>query len=220
MIERAKVQLILFVLIFVFFSCEKPKEDIIKDVEGNVYHTVVIGSQVWMSENLRTSKYYDGTSVPGFTTLKEDNFSLESYGRLYKWSSAMRGAVSSNSNPGVIQGVCPTDWHLPSESEWKELADYLGGDTVAGGKMKEAGLVHWIEPNSGATNESGFTALPGGRIYSYYHTGFRYSGFWWSSAENSTISAKCISLSAAVAEITFSASDKEAYLSVRCIRDY
>ena len=87
---------------------------------------------------------------------------VDTYGRLYTWDALMNGSSSSSTNPSGVQGVCPTDWHVPSHAEWAELIDYLGGTSVAGGKMKETGTVYWNSPNAGATNESGFTALPGG----------------------------------------------------------
>jgi len=143
---------------------------------GRTYKTVRIGNQWWMSENLTylpavspssvgssTSLYYyvygyEGTSVsaakltPNYIT----------YGVLYNWPAAMAGAASSNSNPSGVQGVCPIGWHLPSDAEWLQLTDFLGGEGVAGGKMKETSSPPWASPNTGATNESGFSGLPGG----------------------------------------------------------
>ena len=89
----------------------------------------------------------------------------------------MAGATSSNSNPSGVQGICPEGWHLPSDTEWKQLTDYLGEN--AGGKLKEAGTTHWNAPNTEATNESGFTALPGGyRDNSGYFYSMGYNGSW------------------------------------------
>jgi uncharacterized protein (TIGR02145 family) len=119
--------------------------------DGQVYKWVKIGNQVWMAENLNyetpNSWWYDNNSANG-----------DIYGRLYTWAAAMNGESSSNSVPSGVQGVCPDGWHLPSDAEWTVLTDYLGGESVAGGKMKEAGTVHWNSPNTGATNSSGFTA--------------------------------------------------------------
>lgn len=136
------------------------------DLDSNVYKTVTIGKQTWMAENLRTTKYNDGSAIPNVTE-KNKWYSLRTgaycnyenttnintittYGRLYNWY-----AVNTNM-------LAPKGWHVPSDVEWKELIDYLGGDGVAGGKLKEAGISHWQSPNTGATNESGFTALPSG----------------------------------------------------------
>jgi uncharacterized protein (TIGR02145 family) len=135
----------------------------VTDVEGNVYNTVTIGNQTWMKENLKVTKYRDGTAI-GTTTASIPNDSsskyqwayngaesnVSTYGRLYTWYAATDS-----------RGVCPSGWHLPTNAEWTTLITYLG-ESVAGGKMKEAGTTHWISPNTGATNSSGFTALPGG----------------------------------------------------------
>ena len=137
------------------------------DQDGNEYKTVVIGTQTWMAENLRTTKYRDGSAIPNVTdntawinlttgaycnynnTTNADT--IATYGRLYNWYAA------TNS-----RNIAPAGWHLPSEAEWRTLFTQLGGYGVAGGKMKETGTTHWIAANTGATNESGFTALPTG----------------------------------------------------------
>ncbi len=137
------------------------------DQDGNEYKTITIGTQTWMAENLRTTKYRDGSEIPNVTdntkwvelatgaycnynnTTSSDT--IATYGRLYNWY-----AVTDSRN------IAPEGWHLPTETEWRILIDYLGGFGVAGGKMKETGATHWDTPNTGATNESGFTALPSG----------------------------------------------------------
>jgi uncharacterized protein (TIGR02145 family) len=212
----------LFIVFAILSNCRKDDSanGLVTDIDGNVYRTITIGSQVWMAENLRTTRYSDGTNIQEGTFYPESYFSYKTYGNMYKWSAATRGAVSSNANPSGVQGACPTDWHLPSISEWKELGIYLGGDTIAGAKMKEAGTANWSEPNTGATNESGFTGLPGGRYYSYWPIQSGFSGFWWSSSEYSTAMANYISLSSANEKIYFGQLWEEAYISVRCIRDY
>jgi uncharacterized protein (TIGR02145 family) len=161
----------------------------VRDIDGNYYKVVKIGSQIWMAENLKTTHYSDGTIIP----LLEDSVSWinldytskaycyynnrveysDIYGALYNWAAAMNGTSSSNLNPSGVQGVCPDGWHLPSDSEWKELEMYLGMSqieanksgnrgTVEGGKLKSSGYTYWESPNTGATNSSGFTALPSG----------------------------------------------------------
>lgn len=145
----------------VSFTTDEP----LTDVEGNTYKTVIIGDQVWMAENLKTKKYRDGSDIPNVTdgntwgeikthaycNFNNDEKNAAIYGRLYNhWA-----AVNSN-------GICPSGWHVPSTKEWDILIDFLGGEDVAGGKLKETGTDHWDEPNTGATNESGFRALPGG----------------------------------------------------------
>lgn len=168
--------------------------------DGRTYRFVEIGNQVWMGENLKylpqvagptsgsaTEAYYyvygyNGTDV----NAAKETANFHTYGVLYNWPAAMNGQESSDSNPSQVQGICPTGWHLPSDAEWTELTDFVGGIDVAGGKLKEAGIAHWAAPNAGATDEFDFTALPGGARDNYYNmfyniTGF---GFWWSSTED------------------------------------
>lgn len=138
---------------------------IVKDVIGNSYKTIKIGNQVWMAENLKTTKYNDGTAIPYVTNgttwsslttpaycWYNNDFPTygETYGALYNWYTVNTAKL------------CPSGWHVPNDAEWEVLTDYLGGESVAGGKLKETGTAHWNSPNTGATNETGFTALPGG----------------------------------------------------------
>ncbi len=183
----------------------------------NVYQTVQIGDQIWMAENLKTTRYADGSAIPlvegttgwdALTTTDKaycwyDNSTAnrDTYGGLYTWAAAMNGAAGSDANPSGVQGVCPDGWHLPSDAEWKELEMFLGMSqaeaddtgwrgTDEGGKLKEAGTTHWNSPNTGATNESGFTALPGGIRYvdgSFSNMG--YGADFWASAEGDAAGA-------------------------------
>jgi uncharacterized protein (TIGR02145 family) len=202
--------------------------------DGNHYNTVKIGNQIWMAENLKylpsvvgpgtgsqTTPYYyvygyDGTNI----TDAKATANYTTYGVLYNWSAAMNGAASSTTNPSGIQGVCPTGWHLPSDAEWTELTDYLGGTSVAGGKLKETGTTHWTSPNTGATNETGFTALPGGYRSvdgSFYDIG--YYGYWWSATEsNATLAWYRFMYYISSTVIRYS-NNKELGFSVRCVRD-
>lgn len=133
----------------------------------------------------------------------------------------MAGSASSSANPSGVQGVCPTGWHLPSDAEWKKLTDYLGGESVAGGKLKETGTTHQKSDNTGATNESGFTALPGG--YRGPYGSFFYIGnfgYWWSATENNATKAWYCYVS------YFKSDAKREYdlgkdvgFSVRCVKD-
>ena len=147
-----------------------------------------------MAENLKSTHYADGTplvsgtgagDITGDYTTKyyfffnDDSATYwDTYGALYTWAAVMNGEASSNNNPSGVQGVCPDGWHLPSDTAWKELEMYLGMSqaqadgtfirgTDEGGKMKETGTTHWNSPNTGATNSSGFTALPGGYRHPY-----------------------------------------------------
>jgi uncharacterized protein (TIGR02145 family) len=196
---------------------------IAEDIEGNFYKTVQIGNQVWMAENLRTTKLNDGTAIPlvtdntawgnlttpGYCWYENDKATYgNTYGALYNWYAVNTGKL------------CPTGWHVPSDGEWTILRDYLGGESVAGGKMKEAGTTHWQSPNTGATNESGFSALPGGFRFadgSFYNVGG--TGYWWSSTEFESYWAKHPYLLSNYSGMFQSGYFKNIGLSVRCVRD-
>jgi uncharacterized protein (TIGR02145 family) len=201
--------------------------------DGTVYQTVTIGDQLWIAENLKylpgvvssatgskTIPYYyvygyDGTNV-GDAKATAD---YTTYGVLYNWPAAMAGSSGSNSNPSGIQGVCPTGWHLPSDAEWTELIDYLGGKSVAGGKLKETGTSHWTSPNTGATNETGFNALPGGfRFFNGIIQSFGSSGYWWNTSDFGD-EASCWIMGFYYSGITPYYYGKQCGLSVRCVKD-
>lgn len=158
----------------------------VTDIDGNQYKTVTIGTQTWMAENLKVTKYNDGTEIPNVTDLTSwinlttgavctynnttNADTINNYGRLYNWYAVNTGKL------------CPTGWHVPSDAEWTILNNYLLSN--AGGKLKERGTIHWISPNEGATNETGFTALPsGGRSNNGTFIGIGSSGYWWCSNE-------------------------------------
>jgi uncharacterized protein (TIGR02145 family) len=205
----------------------------ISDFDGNTYNTVQIGSQCWMKENLATTHYADGTALVDGTAagnlgynnttkywfVNNNTISNKAvYGLLYTWAAAMNGASSSAAIPSGIQGVCPTGWHLPSEAEWTQLTTFLGGESVAGGKLKEAGTSYWNSPNAGATNSSGFTALPGGnRNYDGFFNDVGLTGLWWSSTEDSAIHAWDRLLDCNFAQVVPYYGDKTAGFSVRCV---
>ena len=208
---------------------------------------VTIGAQVWATQNLNVSTYRDGTTIPKiedydtWPTLKVgaycyyDNDSARYaavYGKLYNWY-AVAGIwdAASFNNPLLRKNLAPAGYHIPSDSMWTTLTDYLGGLSVAGGKMKEVGTgtTHWRAPNSGATNSSGFTGLPGG--YRDYNGTFDLVnssyGYWWSSTGSSTTNAWFRSLLPSASSVTRSSSigivnflsNKMDGLSVRCIKD-
>ncbi len=194
------IPVILFLAVMtVAFTCEKKDDDngdvvlTVTDFDGNVYNTITIGTQVWMKENLKVTHHRNGNLIPQVTDSDEwsnlttsaycsyDNnpANVDIYGYLYNWY-----AVNFESDGEKV--LCPEGWHVPDKNEWTTLIEYLGGPEVAGGKMKETGTSHWVDPNTGATNESGFTALPGG--YRYEPDGLFYlieqAGYWWSSTAN------------------------------------
>jgi uncharacterized protein (TIGR02145 family) len=198
----------------------------VTDINTNIYSTVTIGSQVWMAENLKTTKYNDGTSVPlvaeqakwnaltapGFCWYNNDEATYKAtYGALYNWYS-----LDAASNGG--KNICPTGWHVPTEKEWEALETFLNGEVGAGGKLKEAGLVHWLSPNTGATNETGFTALPAGSRGSTYMGITNDANFWTSTEYNSGSSMnRFISCSNSNVHILFSG--KQNGFSIRCLKN-
>lgn len=156
----------------------------VTDIEGNVYKTIVIGTQTWMAENLKTTKYRNGDSI-GTTTLDLGYpYNLPTY--IYQWAYA--GNESNVATYGRLytfnaasdsRNICPTGWHLSTKGEWFTLITFLGGYSSAGGKLKETGTTHWQGFNTGATNSSGFTALPGGLRYDVKFEGIGGAGIWW-----------------------------------------
>ena len=200
----------------------------ITDAENNTYKTVYIGTQQWMAENLKTSKYSDGSTIlnitddntqwqnnttGAWTYYNNDASNNAKYGKLYNWY-----AVSKISNGN--KNVCPTGWHVPTDSEWTVLTDYLGGESIAGGKLKEVGTTSWNSPNTGATNTSLFSALPGGgrgSIGNFNVIGD--GGLWWSSTEYNTGVAWYRYLYGFNVDATRNYVIKIIGLSVRCLRD-
>ena len=157
----------------------------ISDIDNNTYNTVLIDTQCWLKENLKVNKNPAGTAI-WRRCYNDISSNCDTYGGLYPWSVMMNGEPASSANPSGVQGICPTGWHIPSDAEWTQLTTFLGGSTVAGGKMKETGFTHWNSPNTGATNISGFTGLPGGVYWSdisqYAWLG-QQGGFWSTTQE-------------------------------------
>ena len=199
----------------------------ITDVEGNSYKTVYIGTQQWLAENLKVSKYNDGTTIPNISDNSQwqnnttgawayynnDAANNAKYGKLYNWYTV---SPTTNGN----KNICPTGWHVPTDADWMVLTDYLGSEDVAGGKMKEAGTTSWNSPNTNATNTSLFTGLPGGsREGSGGYGDFGVFGGWWNSTENGANLARFRYLDGLVGNVYRGNSNKKAGLSVRCLRD-
>ncbi len=189
--------------------------------DGKVYDVVEIGGNAWMAENLNYGEKIDGYKNQTNNQLFEkycydDNESnCNTYGGLYQWNEMMQ-----YNNIQGARGICPVGWHIPSDVEWTSLVEYLGGDDIAGGKLKEKGTTHWNTPNSGATNESGFSALPGGTCNSYgvfYSLGETTS--FWSSTENTSSYAWYRYLYYHYSEMVRNNYKKTSVRSVRCVRD-
>ena len=204
------------------------------DIDGNVYQTIAIGTQVWMAENLKVTHYRNGDAIPnvtdsatwtGLTTgayceYNNDADNVATYGRLYNWY-----AVNDSRN------IAPAGWHIPTDAEWKQLEMYLGMSqaeadatgwrgTDEGGKLKEVGTTHWISPNIGATNASGFSGLPGGyRHYLGYYNYMGYAGLFWSSTQFDSSRPWYRTLYSDYSEIYRTFNYNEYGFSVRCIKD-
>jgi len=193
----------------------KFRTDTLLDIRDSaVYNTVMIGTKWWMAENLQF--YVDS----GTWYYANDSTNNVEYGRLYNWNTAMAGADSSSTNPSGVQGICPSGWHIPSDAEWTDLTTQLGGISVAGGKMKEEGLGHWFPLNTGATNESGFTALPAGeRLTAGGFQNQTSQATFWSTTQNTGTDAWCRRLMYNSVVAGRSSYNKTMGFSVRCLKD-
>lgn len=234
---KKKNTLSLYILISIGFvliltnSCKKDDDNNVNpeppttvvDIDGNVYNTVTIGTQVWIVENLKTTHYNNGTAIPlvtndttwselttsGYCWYNNDDTTYSNpYGALYNWHTVNTG------------NLCPTGWHVPADAEWTYLTNYLGGESVAGGKLKTTGTMNWNPPNTGATNESGFSALPGGfRAYdgSFYEMGD--GAYFWSSTESGSDNAWYQLLYYYYEDLTHDNQIKNHGFSIRCLMD-
>ncbi|MCF8370891.1 MAG: fibrobacter succinogenes major paralogous domain-containing protein [Bacteroidales bacterium] len=210
--------------------------DQIVDYDGNSYNTVQIGNQCWMKENLKTTHYPNGANIPyitsntGWTALGLTNTDAYcyynnnpsgDYGALYTWTAAMNGAGNGSSASNPVQGACPMSWHVPDDTDWTTLINYLGGINACGGQLKETGTLHWNSPNTCGTNNSGFNALPGGYRYSLNGTfsSLGTYGYWWSATEQNSTYARYLRLAYNVAAVSQYHANKKTGYSVRCVRD-
>lgn len=193
------------------------------DIDGHSYGTVIIGTQVWMAENLNVTHYrnneaiprvtdnaaWDGLTASAYCEYNNNTYIADTCGRLYNSYAATDS-----------RNIAPTGWHVPTDAEWQTLIDYLGGEAVGGGKLKEAGTFHWAPPNAGATNESGFCALPGGARGhpGYFYDLTRVAQFWSSTGSGGgTLYSRGLSCDDSTAHrgSGFAISG----FSVRCVKD-
>ena len=201
----------------------------VSDIDGNTYKTIQIGTQTWMAENLKTTKFNDSSSIdgvlddilwwylarPAYCWYGNNANNMAIYGALYNWYS-----IDAETNRH--KNICPAGWHVPTDTEWTTLTDHLGGYSIAGGALKETGKLHWITPNFGATNESGFTALPGGyRDYNgkFNSYGIGFSGYWWSSPDSNNSGVLFRHLFYYYSSVHIVEGAKNDGFSVRCIMD-
>ncbi len=212
--------------------------DSIQDYDSNWYHTVPIGNQCWLKENMRTTHYDDGAPIlhvideSDWDVLTEtdkaycwyDNDSItyaDSTGALYTWAAAMNGAVSSDSNPSGVQGVCPEGWHIPSDDEWDELENFLSKDGHSGSEGTALKATTGWNLGGNGTDDYGFTALPGGDRKNNGNFGnFGTRGLWWSATEYSATSVWSRYVSYGSSSVVRNYNDKELGGSVRCLRDF
>jgi uncharacterized protein (TIGR02145 family) len=207
------------------FLIIKNQAQTVTDFDGNVYNTVTIGTQLWLKENLKVTHYNNGVPVPNVA----DNTS---------WAAATMGARCYYNNDSVaydsiygplynwyivdnINNICPSGWHVPTNAEWQTAEAYLGGSAIAGGKMKEAGTLHWVSPNTGATNSSGFTGLPGG-MRDPINQDFRTigeNGLWWTSTADNASVAWSTYMWYLFAGIDHNPGSKKYGFSIRCVKD-
>ncbi len=214
-----KKALLILVIISIFSSCK----DQTTEPPVVQYAYVTIGSQVWTTRNLDVDKYRNGDSIPEVKDPKEWYYLKTGAWCYYKNDPAMGAIYGKIYNWYAVndpRGLAPSGWHIPSDDEWTTLITYLGGQSVAGGKLKETSTSHWKSPNKFATNESGFSALPGG--YCDY-LGISYNigdyGYWWSSTEGSNNGAWNRYVYYYYASVYRSNFGKDYGFYVRCVRD-
>jgi len=214
---------ILLFTVFAFFLNTNQSQTV-TDYDGNVYNTLTIGTQVWLGENLKVTHYNNGDPIPNVTdSLAWDNLTTGAccwydndsvmydslYGKLYNWY-----AVHDS------RKIAPEGWHVPSYPELTTLANYLGGENIAGGKLKEAGTAHWNSPNTGATNETGFTGLPGGYRYNGIFDGMGENLILLSSSQENSGYAWHRGLGYDNGSFGLGSGPMKYGFSVRCIRDF
>jgi uncharacterized protein (TIGR02145 family) len=237
--HKTKVSHFLLVIAAMLFiltnSCKKDKDkditnnsptNIVTDIDGNIYHKVTIGQQVWLVENLKVTKFQDGSTIanvigsaewsvlatPAWCYYTNDQQYDNPYGKLYNGFAIIDK-----------RKICPKGWHVPSDVEWTTLVNFL--EPLAGGSLKESGTTHWQSPNEGATNLSGFTALPGGYragIGEFPYVGIAnlgYIGLWWSSTDYDTDNLWIRTMSNTGTSVYSQDGFIKAGLSCRCIED-
>lgn len=197
---------------------------VVTDVDGNSYSVITIGSQCWLGENLKVTRFRDGSPIPEVTdgdtwknamtaamvSYNNDNANDASYGKLYNWYAV-----------GDPRGICPEGFHVPHDNEWAVLTDYLDpeGD-YAGGRMKEVGTDNWLAPNAGANNSSGFTGLPSGMRFregQFEHIGLR--GLFWSTRQDGSFEAYFLTLTYDTPVAHRTVIFKQSGFSCRCVKD-
>jgi len=210
-------------IILLLFGCSKDELPTVKDIDGNEYHYITIGSQVWMVENLKTSRYRNGDTIPSVTEntdwrnlttgalcyYNNDSNNGKTYGILYNWY-----VLDDN------RMVAPSGWRVATIEDWNTLINYLGGTNIAGGKLKETGTSHWISPNSDASNTINFSALPAGiRDNHGNFTQQRETAEWWIPKEYDSIVAWFTQIADGTSIQVSEFGHKNSGLSIRCVKE-
>ena len=224
-----------------FSPCGAP----ISDIDGNVYNTVLIGAQCWTKENLRVRRYNNGTAIPfdaiggsggssstwqnltivAHTIFAHDSLAtpsnLTKYGYLYNWYAAKGISTGGTISPNDTLRICPTGWHVPTDTEWTTLTTELGGESVAGGKLKSIGTVsYWSSQSAGTDNSSGFSALPGGyRIKDGSFNNLSNSAVFWRATEVNNNNAWSSRLEHNSNNVSKDSYEKQYGASIRCLKD-
>lgn len=199
----------------------------VTDYDGNTYETVTIGNQTWLKQNLRSLHYADGTPIDSVWVYDDNESNAEVYGRLYSWNAAMNGASSTNGNPSGVQGACPNGWHMPSQAEFEELIDFVGGVFHGGCALKSANSAYWETSNNPGTNSSGFSARGSGstsRIGSGSYNHLKENAAYWTTTEGenhpSLANHMNLKYNSCTAQINYVIGDKDGNgYSVRCVKD-
>lgn len=197
-------------------------EKFILDIDNNKYPIVKIGNQLWMKENLRSTHYNDGTPIPLVTDgttwsgLSSPGYTwYENAGSVYGALYNFYVVADTNSHK-----VCPSGWDIPTSTEWNTMMNFLGGSTKAGGLLKESGLAHWEAPNTGGTNDSSFTGIPGGwRSSNGSFSLVDQFGFWWSSTSSHSNEASFYSLIYNDIILNTNIINKKYGMSIRCVKN-
>jgi uncharacterized protein (TIGR02145 family) len=223
-----------------FSPCGAP----ISDIDGNIYNTVLIGAQCWTKENLRVRRYNNGRSIlfdanggSGGTSSTWNNLTIGAhtiyandstttpsnrtkYGYLYNWYAA-KGIYTTGTITSIDTGkICPSGWHVPTDTEWTTLTSELGGESVAGGKMKSVGTFYWSSQSAGTDNSSGFSALPGGyRIKDGSFNNLRNSAVFWRATEDNANNAWSSRLEYNSNNVSRNSYEKQYGASIRCLKD-
>ncbi len=197
----------------------------VTDYDGNTYETVTIGNQTWLKQNLRSLHYADGTPIDSVWVYDDNESNAEVYGRLYSWDAAMNGASSSNGNPSGVQGACPDGWHMPSQAEFEELINAVGGTSSGGCALKSSNSAYWETSSNPGTNSSGFSARGAGKRepHQYQYENLKRNATFWCTTEDAGNSFLANHLNLmyqyCMVQINSLLGEKDTGYSIRCVKD-